>query len=241
MDAVKSTRSVVEDVAAETSPNRAERLLGAMRQVFSHDLPNQLVVVQGLANLLEMEDKASLSPQAQEYLTRLSGAARRAGNLVRFLKQMDRLGRMHEPVETVQLAHLARELQAEVKQLYPERSLQFDVHWEEPAVRAGRRSLQQALLEILRCGIDWCTEPAPRSRLRSRRNGQNVELSLAMGPSNVADVPSSPGLPHDRPTLENCLELRLARELIATWDGSLEVAPSPSSFLVLVQARVGDS
>src|SRR6266446_5901695 len=81
--------------------SRAERLLAAMHKVFSHDLPNQLVVVQSLLSLLQLEDEANLSQDGKEHLARLRGAAGRAGLLVDFLKEMARLSRLRENREDV--------------------------------------------------------------------------------------------------------------------------------------------
>ncbi len=100
--------SILPDSENEDDPNRAKQLLAAMHDVCSHDLPNQLVIVQALANLLETEEKNSLSQPAQEYVTRLIAAAKRAGVMVQFLKDMARIQRLQEPIETIELAHLGR-------------------------------------------------------------------------------------------------------------------------------------
>jgi light-regulated signal transduction histidine kinase (bacteriophytochrome) len=77
----------------------ADRLLSAMHQVLSHDLPNQLVVIQALANLLDDEEKKNLTADGQEYLQRLVGAARQAGELTTFLQRSVRGYRAPEPVK----------------------------------------------------------------------------------------------------------------------------------------------
>src|SRR5438094_10253573 len=97
---------------------RAERLLAAMHKVFSHDLRNQLVVVQSLISLLELEETPHLTQDGKEHLTRLKGAAARAGVMVDFLKEMARLARASEASEDIRLTALAREIKGELSHLY---------------------------------------------------------------------------------------------------------------------------
>ncbi len=202
-----------------------------MHPVFSHDLPNQLVVIQSLASLMTLEEKDALGTQAREYLTRLTGAAKRASNMVQFLKQMARLQQLDEPIETVQVAHLGREIRAGISQLFPGRTFTFDMQWQAPAFPAGRRTLHQALMEALRCGIEWCADPLPCLRFASRPVGPDVELDLEVVSRDVGA--SSPAVaPRDRPTAKNRLELRLAQELVATWGGTIELPPETPNFLM---------
>lgn len=230
MNAFQESTCVPEGKTARSRADQAERLLAAMHSVFSHDLPNQLVIIQGLANLLELEEKQSLSPQAQEFMTRLAGAAKRASGMVQFLKQMARLHRVQEPLERIQLAPLFREIRAELTQLFPGRTFVFDTQWHAPAVRAGGRALHQAMLEVVRHGIEACADSMPCLCLRSQHLGADVELDLEVIAGGGADVPRPPAR-MDKPSLENCLELRLARAALASWGGMLELPPGPN-FLV---------
>jgi light-regulated signal transduction histidine kinase (bacteriophytochrome) len=77
----------------------ADTVLRAVHQTLSHDLPNQLVVVQALANLLVKEERQNLTADGQEYLERLVGAARHAGELAASLQRAVRLYRPAEPVK----------------------------------------------------------------------------------------------------------------------------------------------
>src|SRR5262245_42244724 len=74
---------------SSTSERRAERLLAAMHKVFSHDLPNQLVVIQSLLGLLG-DEASRLSDEGRDMLRRIGAAAGRAGDMVYFLKDMAR-------------------------------------------------------------------------------------------------------------------------------------------------------
>src|SRR5260370_33622907 len=109
---------------------RSDRLLRAMHKVLSHDLPNQIVAVQGLLQLLSLEESARLSADGCEYLRRLQNAARRTAELGRFLKDMEQLGGFTIQTGPVALADLARELQGELQQRYPATQFEFNWRWD---------------------------------------------------------------------------------------------------------------
>src|SRR5262245_34668586 len=86
----------------EREGGRAERLLAAMHKVFSHDLPNQLVIVQSLLSFLG-DEASRLSDEGRDHLRRLQAAGGRAGDMIHFLKDMAALARRADPLEEVRL------------------------------------------------------------------------------------------------------------------------------------------
>jgi hypothetical protein len=235
MDVADALPIVVNSGGPEPGPNRADQLLEAMHQTCSHDLPNQLIIVQSFINLLEMEEKPGLTDAAQEYLTRLAGATRRAGIMVQFLKEMARVNRLQEPVETILLAQLGRELRAEMTQRFPARRLAFDIQWTIASVCAGGRLLREALVELLRCGIELCPSAEVVIRLASRIVASTAWLDVGVAPEGGLTSPQPLLFRDDGPPLENRLEIRLARALAATWGGALEVTPARSEFSVCLR------
>jgi signal transduction histidine kinase len=218
---------------------RSERLLAAMHRVFSHDLPNQLVVVQSLINLLA-EEENNLSADGREILTRLAQAAQRAGGMVDFLKEMARLSKLVETMEVIPLAALARELQAALTHLYPQRRVCVAASWAVDSVYAGRRSLQQAVVQLARCGIEHFRSDEVKIVLASGAAGPGVEISLGIEPGNAQPLPNATSLRQDRSLPELRLEFVLAREMLAIWGGSLTARPQPgqSYFFVIGVPRV---
>lgn len=236
MDAAETLPNLADDdgrneASSQAEPSRAEQLLAAIYQVCSHDLPNQLVIVQGLANLLQLEEKPRLTQPAQEHLARLVGAAQRAGNMVQFLQEIVRINRRSDPIETIQLAHLGQELRAELAQRYRARRFAFDVQWTSVSVRAGRRSLRQALLELLRCGIESCPAANVVIRLISRAEESSTRLELAVANAE-SDAPLEPSIDDKKLPGSNRLEVSLACALAATWGGTVEVVPARAGFAV---------
>src|SRR5437667_10877292 len=113
---------------------RSDRLLRGMHKVISHDLPNQIVAVRGLLQLLSLEEADRLTEVGREYVRRLHSAAGRAAELLRFLKEMERLHSFTVQQEMVPLSALARELQGELQRRHPGVEFDFAWQWEVPAV-----------------------------------------------------------------------------------------------------------
>jgi hypothetical protein len=200
--------------ASEPGEARASRLLQCMHKVFSHDLPNQMVVLQSLLQMLQMEELDRLSPDGREYVERLNSAARKAGGLVRFLKEMARLHGYQPQLEEVALSGLARELRAELNQLCPQQTLEYSWDWEVPSVRADYRPFYQALLGMLLGRVE-AAGPICRLGAGSRAVARGVELEFRVAPAP----------PAGRNALEQRPEVVLAREWLAA--GGVELAFDP--------------
>src|SRR5947209_2331068 len=90
--------------------DRADRLLRRMHPVFSHDLPNQVVALQSLLQMLEMEEADRLGAEGREYLGRLHRVGRKISGLARFLKEVGRLHGYQRRLDMVSLAVLVRDV-----------------------------------------------------------------------------------------------------------------------------------
>src|ERR1700722_1352605 len=131
--------SMTQDAGPST---RSDRLLRGMHRVFSHDLPNQMVALQSLLQLLSADEAGHLTKEGQEYVRRLHSATLRACEQVRFLKEMGRINACAARAETIALATLARELQGELQQKHPHTAFTFDWHWDAPSVIGDVRTLR---------------------------------------------------------------------------------------------------
>jgi signal transduction histidine kinase len=211
---------------------RAERLLGRLRQVLSHDLSNQLVAVRGLLQVLQLEEGPRLTPDGQDYARRAASAAERAQALVNVLKEVTRLGcERPPPAETVSLADLLREVTAEARKLAPASTFECWLAEDADRAWAPRRLLQQALAHLLR--LLPATDGGPRHiGIRSRRRPNGVELSIAEPPDTdrPLDQMPPPDVPGER------LDWLLVGELAAACGGALSAwsEPGRGSLLTLV-------
>src|SRR5579864_8128381 len=104
---------------------QGEQLLALFRQAMGHDMPNHLVALQGLVRLLEVEEKDRLSAAGQDYLRRLAAIHERGEGLVRVLSEICRVGRGEQPPEQLLLSEVAQEAAVEIKQLFPDRVIEY--------------------------------------------------------------------------------------------------------------------
>jgi K+-sensing histidine kinase KdpD len=223
----------------EHDTNRADRLLRKMHPVFSHDLPNQVVALQSLLQMLEGDRIVPLSVQEQETLQRLHRVAGKTSTMVRFLRELGRLNSYVRRVEAVRLAGVIREVSVELQQYFPEAPLPCELNGDVKAVVADPRLLKQALVEILRCLIDR-RGAASALRLEARGTMEGTELRGELVWVSGPSASNAQGLPPDRAPLDQRPEIGLAQELLAAWGGRLtevrEVA-EVASFTVVVPSR----
>src|SRR5688572_22859769 len=106
--------------------DQADRMLACFQKALGHELPNQLVALQGLARVLELELADRLDEESRSHLQRLSALARRVDECIRTLAQVGHWCRDPGPVGPVVLAELACEAVAEVNLLSPGWSLEYD-------------------------------------------------------------------------------------------------------------------
>ena len=210
-------------------PGRAERLLQALVPVFSHDLPNQLVVVQSLLGLLELEEGDNLSPAVRDFLTRVKGAAKRAANTVQFAKNMAQLARRQEGQVDIPLRSLFEDIQAQLNVLFPRKSITYIISGEVTTVHAGRRLLYGAVVDALRCGLEWCPGVKAILTLDQVRQGNGLRVEFEVTPPAGSPVATAV---QEKPTPANRLDLVLAQEMATLAGCTFEVPFSDGSFLI---------
>lgn len=213
---------------------RSDRLLSGMQKVIGHDLPNQMVVLQSLLQLVNEEECNRLSKDGREYVRRLLNATQRASAMVRFLKEMARLNAFNRVSETMALADLARELQGALQQLHPTTVFEFDWQWSVPAILGVSRVYGRAMLELC---TGFINPQGGQCRLsaRSKHVGDAVELKFLL--AQMHDAGPVRGTTQ---TLDERMEVILAREWLALGGASLEVTlPSrgETNFSIIVPHR----
>jgi len=201
------------------SPAQADRLLRLMHQVCSHDLPNQLVVLQSLLKLLSLEESANLGDEGQEFVRRLQSATRHASGMVRFLKEMGGVKSRAARLEPIALAELARELQGGLQHLYPARQFAFAWDWHVPAIVGDHRLYLQAILELY-AGLAHANGQHCRLTASSQEHADMIELAFHIEERLASDGAAASAKPR---ALEERMEIILAREWLALCGAGLEV------------------
>lgn len=218
--------------------SRAERLLSHMQRLHNHDLPNEMVALQSLLQLLSFDESKNLSEDGREYVRRLQNAAKRASDIVRILKELGRLNAHECAAEKVELDRLARELQGELQRGFPELQFQFKWQWRTPAVFGDSRVYLHAVVELCKVLVPASTK-ALLVQAGSRRRGDfdTLEFSfrdtaLTQFPQGNHPIAAAPAEP---------LEVVLAREWLALCGADLQFDKCDSSgaaFLINVPSRV---
>ena len=219
--------------ASTPEPGRAERLLGLMQKVYSHDLPNQMVALQSLLHLLELDEGERLGSEGREYVGRLHRVAQKAATMSRFLRELGRLQRAPGSPAEVDLALLLPALATDLGQRLPETALECAAEWEETAVRADPRLLQSALVELVAFTASAARWQRGVARLTTRERPDGVELTGQVFEHGAA----APAAEAPRRPAEPALEVVLAGEWLRDAGGRLvsaHASPAGGHFVVLL-------
>jgi len=131
------------------SKTSAERLVAAMHATCSHDLPNQILALQSLINLMDMDEVIPAGAAGHEYLTRLKAVAEKTAGMSDFLKAIVRLARYVPQPRAIAMPELFRELIAEAKSAF-DVPLAWDVRGLSGNVWADRDLVHSSLLDLMR-------------------------------------------------------------------------------------------
>ncbi len=238
MNATKTMppRSVAGHAALPDCQAQADRLLAQVHQVCSHDLPNQLVVLQSLLKLLSLEESANLGAEGREYVRRLQSATGHASGMVRFLKEMGSVKSRVARKEPIALIQLGRELQGGLRHQYPERRFAFQWDWRVPTIMGDGRLYVQAILELF-AGLSHAGAEQCRLSASAQGHADLVELAFHIEEILGPDGASAPARPR---ALQERMEIILAREWLALCGAGVEelvAHKAEARFLLIVPNR----
>jgi len=143
--------------------------LEAFSYSVSHDLRGPLQIIDGFCGVLIERHGAALPPAAVHYLERIRSGTGQMDALIRDLLAFARKGREPMVRRDVDLAALARQVVASLRQRWPQRQVAMDI--EEPLVASGDPALLAIVLENL-LGNAWkFTARVPAAAISVRRAG----------------------------------------------------------------------
>jgi signal transduction histidine kinase len=213
-----------------------ERLLRCFQKALGHELPNQLVALQGLARLTAEEQAARLDDDGRALLARLADLAKRTDGLVRSLAEIGRLTRDAGPVESVALPDVAKEAAAEVNLLYSGWSIGYHFAPEASVLPVSRRSLRLVLIHLIRNAVQAGGGRAAPLDVGSRRIPEGIEWWVQDDGRGFSE--SQQGRLFDCFAGGAGLGLFLVRQLAAGWGGAIRVHSEPgrgATFTVFVR------
>jgi signal transduction histidine kinase len=236
--------------------DQARRLLGAYQTALGHELPNQLVIVQAFARMLQEQEGARLSEEGRQLLGRLAATAQRTDTFVRRLAEVGRLcreppffiaaggpevvgakrppppGAARHPPTAVPLGEVAREAFAEVNwAVGGGAAIRYDLVDPLPAVPVARPALHRVLAELIR---NSASAASPDRPLRVAVGGENTPAGCTFWVRDNGRGLSASQLPGlfdpfapGRNGPGAGLGLFLVRQLVAHWGGTLAAHSEP--------------
>jgi len=197
-----------------------------LQKSLGHELPNQLIAVQGLARLLDLEGGPALNPECQDYLQRLTAAAQRAHETIRALGDFLRAFRTDRPIVRVAVGEMVREVRAEVAALFPGVTLEYHFPPQGPFVSLPAFALRQVILHLLRHAHQAAGHGGQAVTATGSETADGVELRIHdTGPALTVEQQAKLFEPFACRDLSVPfgLGLALARQLLANWGATLTV------------------
>ena len=226
-------------------PEGLERLLACLQKATGHELPNELVAMQGLVQLVQMEEGDHLGPESKDYLRRLVSRLRQTLELVRALAEAVRLGRQHLPPECVDPGEVAEEVAAELKQLSPDLVIESEPLHRVPALAVPRESLRLVLVRVLRHVL--ATAPPAKIKcvgLSGTTLPHGVELRITAPGQLNSTVPLAQLFEPFATEKDTRLDLFLARQRVLDWGGTIhaeDLGGGDRLFVITVPSAVRET
>lgn len=219
--------------------DRAQAILKSFEPLINHDLPNMIVALKGLLQMLHAECGEQMSDAGNDYLCRLMHVAGRLQVAVSLMRAINKVAAKDALPEPVCVGDILREAAAAAKPALTGKQLHFHSVLRCGSVTAPQQLLLQALTELVAL-LGRSTEGDEiHFYFTSRRLGDDIELTLSncavqtenlsTGSEVLQEYPASPNVerfsfefrefPSDKP--ETRLRLVLVEELVATWNGTM--------------------
>lgn len=154
---------------------QSNRDLEQFASLASHDLQEPLRKIKAFGDLLIMESGDELSPKAQDYLTRMSKAARRMSDLISALLAYSRVVRSQVPYAEVKLDTVVQEVLGDLERRIAEEQADVDVG-PLPVLQANAMQMRQLFQNLISNALKYHSpDTPPRIRIRSRCLGQGPD------------------------------------------------------------------
>jgi signal transduction histidine kinase len=223
-----------------------ERLLALLQKALGHELPNQLLAIQGLTRVLDMEEGERLGAEGKDFLARLAAAAQRTHELIRMLADLVRAARAGLPEQPTGLAAAIAQAVMAVKQLSAVGPIEYDLPEGDLFIWMSGVALHKVLVELLRHARRAIpADREARIRIGGRAIPDGVEFWVADNGSGLSDEQRQrlfePFAGRTGADPGTGLELILVRQLVESCGGALRVESVPEQgnrFIVSVPARV---
>jgi len=228
MEITHDFHSCADSDSSGSRLGQLEMQVALCQQALGHDLPNQMVSLQGLARVLEMELEPYATPETREVARRIANLARSADERMRHFAALGRLLRREEQPQLLDFRELAREASTAVKLLLKGHGPQFRFREGIPLVMGCRDAVYQILCQLLRNSL--------QAAVADRALSVEADATLCPSSSGFEMTVTDNGRGMTEVQLEQVkavlagnlagtggLGFVLVRQLVAGWQGAVSV------------------
>jgi signal transduction histidine kinase len=207
-----------------------DALLACYRRAIGHDLPNRFVAIRGFLQLLEKEQSEHLTEDGRDCLRRLRGSAQQAQEMVQMLAELGRVSPEPPPAQPTDLAEVAQEAAAEVGQLFPGRTIQYDFPQTPVALPLVRPKVRRVLVQLFKNAVQAVPGDGP---VHIQVGGQvgKTGAGFSVADNGGGMTPEFAARLRDFFAGRHCLNcglgLALVRQIVVSWGGQLDVQSTP--------------
>lgn len=233
-------RDITERKRYEERLETQRNLLDLLNQIVRHDLRNDLQVVGTYAELLE----DYVEGNAEEYLERIQESTTNAveftvtaGDLANLIRDPD------TERERISLAALLEQQCEEIRELYPEATVELESDLPDVAVMATEM-LDSVFRNLLQNAVQHNDAETPRVTVSVERTGNTIETRVADNGPGIPDDQKTELFGHGKQGLDSSgtgLGLYLARTLVERYDGDIRVEDNhPRGAVFVVRLPTAD-
>lgn len=215
--------------------------MGEMASSLAHELNQPLAAISSYAagSLNLMEGGQAPQGELQETLGKIQAQAQRAGRIIRRI--YDFVRRAEPKSESFDLGQVVNEIAdlVEVDARRKKICIQRDISTELPAIQGDRVLLGQALLNLMRNGVEAMETQAKREcalTVRAWTEGDQIRVSIAdRGPGIPDDVAKQMFAPFFTTKPEGMgMGLNICRSIVEAHQGRLELLPNPDGGSIFI-------
>lgn len=170
--AEEALRVVHSDLAMKAADlEAANEELSQYAYVVSHDLKAPLRAIANYSGFLREDLENILNEDQNGYLDKLNLAVRQGERLVEDLLEFSGVGRLHAPIETVNIGGLLRQLMVSLA-FSPDVEIVMESEW--PTIQADPTLLRQVFQDLIKNGIKFNHSPHKRIEIGWRPFGEEA-------------------------------------------------------------------
>jgi PAS domain S-box-containing protein len=158
---------------------RRNKELDDFTYVVSHDLKEPLISIEGYSKIVMKDYGERLDAEGRDYLTAVVQSTTRMKHLIEDLLTLSRIGRMHEPYETVAVRKVVDEILYDLQWSLKEKNVVVTVAEDLPKVRYNGTRLSMVFRNLIANAMKFNDKPNPTIDIGVREEENEFVFSVA--------------------------------------------------------------